>query len=101
MRKLSFTTAYGAKYFVHENGEIERTDQAFQPTMQWRLLGLQHVQRREFIDVSKLLAGEFPEQLTYKNGNPQWTVRDWDHGAPRTWGDTKHHGIKTIVQVPS
>ncbi len=95
--KMIISTPHGDQYLIHEDGQIERSDGRNLPLSgQWKLLGIEHVKRREFIPFADLLAGKRPDAILYKNGNPQWTVRDNDHGAVRTWGNTKYHGIRTI-----
>ena len=91
---LEIITPYGARYLIHEGGRIQRTDMEFAPSDTWRMLGLQHVQRREFIPFADIPARLPALQLTYKNGNPCYTVRDLDHGTTRPWGNTKYHGVR-------
>ena len=98
---FELTTPYGKRYIIHDNANIERTDlKGFIPSGQWKMLGLSHVKKRDFIPFSALersiLAG-LP--LTYKNGSPMWTVRDLDHGSIREWGNTKYHGVKRITII--
>jgi len=95
MRKLRFRTPYGDSFFIHDNGDIER-DIASKPSGDWKLLGIQHVKKNWLIPLTDLLAGNIPEQLLYKNGNPQFTVVDLDHGTQREWGNTKYHGIEAL-----
>lgn len=98
--KLEITTPRGDRYIIHANGDIERTDLAgFKPSGQWRLVALSHVKRREIVPLPMLLAGKFPAPLLYKNGTPQWTVRDYDHGTIREWGNTRYHGVKSIRRM--
>ena len=94
---LNISTPYGNHYKVTEKGEIVRTDMSFEPSGQWLMQGLSHVKRNYFIPFN-LLTPEFLEGLTilWKTANPQWTVRDLDHGSTREWGNTKWHGIKNI-----
>lgn len=67
------------------------------PSGQWKLLGLEHVKRNEFIPFDALTPSLVESlELAYKNGNPQYTVRDLDHGTRRTWGNTKYHGVRNI-----
>jgi hypothetical protein len=99
MTTVLFTieTPYGNRYRIHTGGMIERTDMPFTPSDSWRLLGIRHVTRRESYSLNEItpeLVGSLP--WTYKNGNPQYTVVDLDHGTRRVWGNTKHHGIRRI-----
>jgi hypothetical protein len=93
-------TPYGDSYRIHENGDIQRLDQRpvnkpFHASGQWKMLGIQHVKKSLFIPLESVFTTP-PKELRYKNGNPQWTVRDLDHGTERVWGNTKHHGIAEI-----
>ena len=99
MEKLVITTPYGNRYIVHVNGDIQLTDMVHTPSGQWKLLGIQHVKRNEFIPLADIPARLNDIDLRYKNGNPQYTGVDLDHGSRRTWGNTKYHGIKTIYVV--
>jgi hypothetical protein len=102
--KLYIRTPYGDRYHVHENGDIQRLDQhpegkPFEASGQWKMRGLQHVQKSIFIPLANLFKGQIPDDTTYKNGNPQWTVRDFDHGTIREWGNTKYHGVAYIELI--
>lgn len=97
---MQITTPHGNRYLVNRsNGNITRTDiPGFKPSGQWRMLGIQHVKRGEFIPLSLLTPARVKKlTLLYKNGHPQYTVRDWDHGSVRTWGNTHYHGIRSIT----
>lgn len=95
---LNILTPYGNHYKVDSNGNIIRTDiKGFKPSKQWKFMGLSHVKRPDFIPLSSLTPKFFDGFNTcWKNGNPQWTVRDWDHGTIREWGNTKYHGVERI-----
>lgn len=87
----------GSPYIVWENGDIERTDMKFTPSGNWKFLGLSHVKQNWFIplkDITPELLSTLP--LRWKNGNPQFTGRDLDHGTTREWGNTKYYGISSI-----
>ena len=100
--KLEIITPYGNRYLIHANGDIERTDiPGFKPSGQWRLIALSHVKRREIVSLASLLSGHVPAPLLYKNGRPQWTVRDFDHGTIREWGNTRYHGVQSCRVVRS
>ena len=99
-RKFELRTRYGDRYYIHSNGNIERTDMKFAPSGQWKVIGIQHVKDSRYVPFDRLsdfLASN--PTMTYKNGNPQWTVRDFDHGSTRVWGNTKYHGISSIRVV--
>ena len=96
---LNIKTPYGDCYKVNEKGEIIRLDQKdFKPSGQWIFRGLRHVKRTsEFIPFSSITPQLLQEiTLLYKNGKPQYTVEDLDHGTRRTWGNTAYHGVKSI-----
>ena len=89
--KLSISTPYGSRYSVNEQGHINNSPQ-------WIFAGIEHVKKSWFIPFSEItpeLIHSLP--LLYKNGHPQFTVRDIDHGTTRTWGNTKFHGIQYIA----
>ena len=94
--KMYLRTKCGDQYHILENGDIVRLDQKdFQPSGQWKMLGIHHVKRNEFIPLNFIEPdANFP--WTYKNGNPQWTVVDVDRGTRRIWGNTKYDGIETL-----
>lgn len=97
---LTITTPYGNRYIIHDNGNIERTDiPGFEPSGQWKLLGIKPCYGNDgFIPLAQITTGWLAANpLTYKNGNPRYTGVDVDHGTRREWGNTKHHGIKTIT----
>jgi hypothetical protein len=95
-KTLTVWTPYGDYYKVNEKGEIKSNNlDDFSPD--WKLLGIQHVKRNDFISLEFLFRGDIPPALTYKNGNPQWTIRDLDHGTVRVWGNTTVHGIRGIT----
>jgi len=98
MNGLYLKTKYGSEYQIAANGDITRLDICdFKPSGDWKMIGIEHVKRRDFIALRYLIDGRFPlDNLLYKNGNPQWTVRDKDHGTIRTWGNTKYHGIAVM-----
>lgn len=95
---LMIVTPNNDRYTVTLKGEIIRMDQPdFKPSGQWLFLGLEHVKRREFIPASAITPELLRElDLAYKNGNPQYTVRDFDHGSVRVWGNTQYHGVKSL-----
>jgi hypothetical protein len=102
---LQITTATGDSYNITDKGEIIRLDMpGFKPSAQWLLQGIEPVTggASRFIPRVALTRETIAAlgDLRYKNGNPRWTMRDLDHGTTRTWGNTKYHGIKSIVVLP-
>jgi hypothetical protein len=92
---LRIITPYMEVYEVSKDGSIRKKGNEF--SEQWKLQGIEHVKKSWFIPFSKLtkeLIKELP--LLYKNGNPQFTVRDLDYGTTRVWGNTVYHGIRRI-----
>ena len=97
--KLYIRTRYGKEYHILENGNIQRLDGMNTANDDWKMLGIVHTKRtRDFIPLEQLqntqILGALPR--TFKNGNPQWTVVDMDHGTKRIWGNTVYHGIAII-----
>lgn len=93
---LNIVTPYGDRYKVNEKGEIFYSK--INPSGQWIFRGLRHVKRTsEFIPFSSITSQLLQEiTLLYKNGKPQYTVEDLDHGTRRVWGNTAYHGVKSI-----
>jgi hypothetical protein len=95
--KFKIYTPNNAVYIINELGQIIRTDMKFSGSDTWKMQGLSHVKMNWFIpfkDITPELLKTLP--LLYKNGNPQFTVRDLDYGTTREWGNTKYHGVKEI-----
>lgn len=98
--KLYIETPRGDRYYIHVNGDIQRLGMEHTPSGQWKFLGLSHVKKAYFIPFEKLTPKLVQSLiLHWKNGNPQYTVRDLDHGTPREWGNTKYHGVKTLIII--
>lgn len=98
MKIVEIYTPSNEKYIVNELGQIIRTDMIFTPSNSWKFKGISHVKKNLFIPFEKLTKELVKElSLRYKNGNPQFTVMDVDHGTVRTWGNTKYNGIASIV----
>ena len=89
-------TPYGNEYHVNAKGEISNKNA--KPSGSWKMLGIQHVKRSEFIPFRELTPSTVAglKLLWRTSKNPQYTVRDLDHGSTRVWGNTKYHGIKSI-----
>ena len=99
MKVLYLRTPYGSQYHIWENGNIKRLDQRdFVPSGDWTMLGIEHVKKSRFIPLADLFQS-VPANLLYKNGKPQWTVRDLDHGSQRSWGNTRAHGVYLLYAV--
>lgn len=72
-------------YQVNEEGYLYKD--GTEPSGGWKFLGISHVKRNWFIPFSELFDFlDSKPDILYKNGNPQWTVRDLDHGSTREWG---------------
>ena len=87
---LNITTHQYNRFIVNDKGEITQFPGVFkQPEFsgEWRMMGLQHVKRSEYIPLTKLAERLPTLTLLYKNGKPQYTVVDLDHGTRRSWGD--------------
>src|SRR3954470_10686195 len=101
---LRIATKYGEYYDITESGNIIRLDQpGFKPSGQWKLRGIVEARYGRMIARFQGMAifdwlDEKPE-LLFKNGNPRYTIADFDHGTNRTWGNIKSHGIAGIWDV--
>lgn len=95
-------TPYGNTYDVTKDGYIVRTDMTLHPSAQWRLIGLQELRATDRLSTRIIpfeSLGHFIDSipsLTFNNGQPRYTVIDFDHGTQRTWGNTRYHGISAI-----
>lgn len=93
-------TPYNDVYAVNYLGQITKksnigTNYGFSDG--WKIKGIEHVKKSWFIPFNKMTKDFIKElPLRYKNGHPQFTVRDLDHGTTRTWGNTVYHGISQI-----
>lgn len=89
---LRIKTQHGHYYDITSDGNIIRLDQeGFKASGQWKLIAIVSYnwhQKREtigFTSIGNWLA--MKPQLLFKNGKPKYTVRDFDHGTLRHWGD--------------
>jgi hypothetical protein len=105
MRQYEIGTPYGDRYYIHANGDIERTDSpGFKCSGQWRFVALAYAEGRGMgaghrapVTLADLADGLAP--ATYKKGTPRYTVIDFDHGSHRVWGNTRAHGISWARRV--
>lgn len=94
-------TQRGEQYHITQEGYIIRLDQPdFMPSKGWQFLGIHHVKKNMALSFNELTpetlnALKSSDEWQYKNGNPQWTVMDLDHGTRRHWGD----GVSVISRV--
>ncbi len=94
---LHISTPYLDYYKVDDKGRIINANDGCNGSDDWLFLGISHVKRNDFIPFKHLKKFlESKPNLLWKNGNPQWTVRDLDHGTTREWGNTQYHGIKGL-----
>jgi hypothetical protein len=95
-------TPYGSYYRIHANGNIQRLDMEFTPSGDWKFLGLRHNTKPSlFVPFPACFEKPLPTPLSFKNGHPQWTVEDLDHGTRRTWGNTAYHGLREFWKEDS
>lgn len=87
---MKIYTPTGKVYAIDAQGNINGSTD-------WKLLGIEHVKRNEFIPFNKIAETLPTLELKFKNGKPQYTGRDSDHGTTRTWGNTQYHGISGIA----
>lgn len=93
---LHISTPYGNRYTIDSQGRFSRDDLHSPFSDTWILKGIAHVRNTTFrIPLDELFKPGCIESLNllYKNGHPQYTVIDIDHGTTRLWGNTKYHGI--------
>ena len=82
-------------YQVNKKGQIYYD--GLEPDDGWKFLGITHVKKNWFIPFNRLLDFlDSKPDILWKNGNPQWTVVDLDHGTTRMWGNTRYRGITAI-----
>jgi hypothetical protein len=102
---LRIATKYGDYYDITESGNIIRLDQhGFKPSGQWKLRAIVMATGFRFSDPVVQFENIFDwletkPALLFKNGNPRYTIADFDHGSNRVWGNTKSHGIAGIWDV--
>jgi hypothetical protein len=99
--RLYLATKYGHQYHIHDGGQIERLDGQYGPSSTWIMRGIRHVRRSTEFYPFEALTAELLASLTllYKNGKPQYTVCDVDHGTHREWGNTAYHGIADLRRL--
>jgi hypothetical protein len=99
-RAFCISTSNGDRYYIHNNGDIERTDMSFTPSGQWRFVALAVTGpgfafgKRANVTLSDLASGDVP--TVYKNGSPRFTVIDYDHGTHRLWAS---RGITSVYKI--
>lgn len=94
MTTMQITTPYMQMQGQAQSYLVDLETGSINGSENWLFIGFQHVKRSKIISRSAItpeLLGDM--QWCYKNGNPQWTVKDRDHGTRRTWGNTKYHGV--------
>lgn len=96
---LHILTPYNDHYKVDSKYNIIRTDiKGFKASNQWKLVGIADVKSMKLVvPVEKIQSWlKLKKPFLYKNGHPKYTIVDYDHGSIRVWGNTVHHGIKSI-----
>ena len=96
---LIIYTPYGNRYTVrlsdgditHSNGNLLNLG-----NHDWQFKGFSHVKRNQVIHLGDIQRN--PDLLKsiewkFKNGHPQYTVIDLDHGTYRKWSNTHYHGV--------
>lgn len=90
------TTPAGKTYTINANGDISYP--GMEPSGNWKMLGIVPVRGSLVISRIAITAAWLASHpLVRRNGNPRYTVVDLDHGVRRVWGNTKYHGIRSIV----
>ena len=104
MRVLELTTPNRERYYIHDNGDIERTDiPGFTVSGKWKAVGVASVHpfaRHYEPHLTTLYAiADGQDKAVYKNGRPRYTLVDLDHGTIRVWGNSAHYGIASVRRV--
>jgi hypothetical protein len=104
MKYIELSTPYGDYYIIREDGCITHNHYGKEPQFsgQWKVEGIRHVIRtNDFIPLTSLFDPSVINRITwlFKNGHPQWTIEDRDHGTSRRWGNTNVHGIRGMTLV--
>lgn len=87
---LRIRTKQGSYYDVTADGNIIRLDiPGFKASGQWRLTGIEStLGRREYIPFDEIENWlKTKPTFLFKNGEPRYTIRDFDHGSIRVWGN--------------
>lgn len=88
-------------YFV-SRWTLGGKESKFSNTANWKFKAFTHVKRNDRISLEWIQAHPSVVDIinwTWKNGNPQWTVMDIDHGTTREWGNTKYHGVCSVQVI--
>ena len=97
-KMLHIRTPAGKVYVVSAKGELAAVGVPY--SGDWLFLGLKHVRHNRVIHINELTEDFIDEvfrfHLKYKNGNPQYTIIDNDHGTVRVWGNTKYNGVSSL-----
>lgn len=95
---MHISTSYGDRYNINKRGEIVRENYAF--SSNWKLIGLLPTNCSNFCHLIPFarITPEWVKShfLSWKNGNPHYTVVELDHGSTKVWGNTKVHGIRSL-----
>lgn len=98
---LHIETPYGDHYLVDlKTGDITNqrsvTGTEVHFSRGWQFLAFRHVRRNALITLDSIRKDRGLVERTawrFKNGHPQYTVRDRDYGTTREWGNTHVHGV--------
>lgn len=102
MRKYDLELANGDRYYIHDNGDIERTDiPGFHPSKNWKLVSLQlynNFHRMTGGCHFHNLDAYLPRVEKWFGHNIHYYVVDIDHGTMRYWIDPKRR-IKSLRRI--
>lgn len=102
---LHITTPYGDHFAIDEQGNfIQYNQHKFTDmfTHEWKFIGLMPTNCSSFFrmipfnQITREWIKLNTPWLSWKNGNPRYTVVDRDHGTLRIVGNTKVHGVRCI-----
>ena len=107
MNKIKYTirTKYGNKYELTNKGQVvkysnglDKTNASEQELNTWIIMGIREL--KPFGNLGSLIPlceAINIKEFCFKNGNPKYTIQDLDHNTVRIVGNTKVHGIVSII----
>ena len=105
MRKFSILTPFRTTYVIDEDGcFLQYGEHKWKhPHTAWKCTGCAEIRpfgNLRFFDLASFIELiENGEITTFKNGKPRFTLTDKDHGTFRVHGNTKYHGVRSVVEL--
>ncbi len=92
---LYIETRNRGNFVIHPGGEIERTDQYFEPSQSWKMLGLVEVKTGSLIKLHQITPQWVEARKVQTDDRrkasdmrlDRYRIRDLDHGTEREWYD--------------